>query len=354
MNQKKVEIIRKKRNKQSGVLELVSQIILRRKTIALLVIILILIMGISSYVIYSNYSKSKNSVRIGYLRGDLHQLAFFVASEKEWYEEEGVDVSASFYSNGVEEMDAFTSGSIDIGYLGIAPALLKRINAQTDIKIVAAVNYHGSAIVVSTDSSLSSISDLEGKVIAIPGYGTVQNILLNMALEQSGIAIMSEVNMTQIGPWNMQVTLERGDIDAFIAWEPYPAKATVEEKGKYLAKSSEIWNNHPCCVLAVREDFLRDHRDIVEKVVKIHVNATNWINTNSSEAASIGAQWTGVAYDVIVVAMKNTEYNNYPNKKSMSIYLEKLIQYGYVDSTQVEDVDLFMDSFIDTSIIDQL
>ncbi|MFX1520804.1 MAG: ABC transporter substrate-binding protein [Promethearchaeota archaeon] len=332
---------------------MVPKVISQRKIIALLIIALILGLGIGSFVIYSNYFTSENTVKIGYLRGDLHQLAFFVASEKEWYTEEGIDVSSSFYSNGVEEMDAFTSGSIDIGYLGIAPALLKRINAQTNIKIVAAVNYEGSAIIVSANSAISSVSDLEGNAVAIPGYGTVQNILLNMALEQSGIA-MNEVNMTQIGPWNMQVTLERGDIDAFIAWEPYPAKATVEGNGKYLVKSSEIWKNHPCCVLAVREDFLRDHRDIVEKVVKIHVNATNWIKANPNEAASIGAQWTGVDQKIVALAMKNIKYNYYPDKKSMTKYLEKLIQYGYVDTTQVEDVDLFMDSFIDTSLIEQL
>ncbi|MFX1465150.1 MAG: ABC transporter substrate-binding protein [Promethearchaeota archaeon] len=332
---------------------MVLKVIFRRKIAALVVIALILGIGIGSFIVYSDFIKSENSIKIGYLRGDLHQLSFFVASERELYKEEGLDIAPSFFSNGVEEMDAFTSGSIDIGYLGIAPAILKRINAETNIKIIAAVNYDGSAIIAPVYSSLYSISDLKGKTIAIPGYGTVQNILLNMALEQSGINI-NEVNMTQIGPWNMQVTLEHRDVDAFIAWEPYPAKAVEEGSGKYLVKSSEIWKNHPCCVLAVQEDFLRDHRDIVEKIVKIHINATNWIKANPSEAASIGAQWTGVDQEVVVLAMKNIEYNYYPDKKSMKIYLEKLIQYGYVDSTQVEDVDLFMDSFIDTSIIEQL
>ena len=148
---------------------MISKGISQKKVIALLVIVLILGLGIGSFVIYSNYLKSEDTVKIGYLRGDLHQLAFFVASEKEWYTEEGIDISSSFYSNGVELMDAFTSESIDIGYLGIAPALLKRINAQTNIKIVAAVNYEGSAIIVPADSPLSSISDLEGKAVAIPG-----------------------------------------------------------------------------------------------------------------------------------------------------------------------------------------
>jgi NitT/TauT family transport system substrate-binding protein len=333
---------------------LVFQTIFRRKITALIIIIaLILGLGIGSFLIYSDIINSKNSIKIGYLRGDLHHLSFFVASERELYQEEGLEIEPVFFSNGVEEMDAFTSGSIDIGYLGIAPALLKRINAETKIKIVAAVNYHGSAIVIPIDSSLNSISDLKSNIVAIPGYGTVQNILLNMALEQSGID-RNEVNMTQIGPWNMQVTLERGDIDAFIAWEPYPAKAVGEGQGKYLVKSSEIWKNHPCCVLAVREDFLEDHRDIVEKVVKIHVNATNWIKANLNEAASIGAKWTGVEQSIIIIAMNNIKYDYYPDKKSMGTYLEKLIQYGYIDSTQITDVDLFMGSFIDETIIDNI
>ena len=61
-----------------------------------------------------------------------------------------------------------------------------------------------------------------------------------------------------------------------------------------------------------------------KKIVKIHVNATNWIAANPDEAASIGAQWTGVEQAVVVLAMKNIAYNYYPDKKGMTKYLEKL------------------------------
>ncbi len=38
----------------------------------------------------------------------------------------------------------------------------------------------------------------------------------------------------------------------------------------------------------------------------------------------------------------------------MGKYLEKLIDYGYVDGSQITDVDVFMDSFIDATIVDEI
>ncbi len=127
------------------------------------------------------------TLRIGYLTADLHQLAFYVALKEGYYRDVGIKVVKKEYANGVFEMEGFKHNEIDVGYLGSAPATLKRINDNVKIKIIAGVNNEGSAIVVKKD--INSFEDLKGKKIAIPGYGTVQDFLLRIVAKKYNLKL---------------------------------------------------------------------------------------------------------------------------------------------------------------------
>lgn len=130
--------------------------------------------------------KVSKKVRIGYLTADLHQLAFYVAMKEGYYKQVGLEVEKKEFANGVMEMEGFRNGEIDAGYLGGAPATLKRINDNIPIKIIAGANNEGSAIVAK---DAKSIEELAGKKVAIPGFGTVQDFLLRKYAEEAGMEI---------------------------------------------------------------------------------------------------------------------------------------------------------------------
>lgn len=147
-------------------------------------------------------------IRFGYLIADLHQLAFWVAWKEGWFEEVNITVRESLspqyprvFQNGGDEMkNGFKTGDIDIGFLGTAPAMIFGINEndfqsnsphykEATIKIIAGVNYEGSAIVIRSGLEVDSMKDLEGKTLAYPGPGTVQHFLVLMAAEQDGAKV---------------------------------------------------------------------------------------------------------------------------------------------------------------------
>jgi NitT/TauT family transport system substrate-binding protein len=64
---------------------------------------------------------------------------------------------------------------------------LKTLNEKIPIHIIAGVNNNGSALIVRKDA-LSSGS-LSGKTVAIPGFGTVQDIVLRMYAESIGVKV---------------------------------------------------------------------------------------------------------------------------------------------------------------------
>ncbi len=194
-------------------------------------------------------------VRIGYLQSDIHQLACWVALEKGFYKKNGVTADvAGIFKAGPEEMSAFAAGALDMGYVGEAPATTAVANGVAKVKVLAQVNTEGSAIMVKKGSAIKTPRDLVGKTVAIPGRSTVQDFLLQKALRKFEVD-PRKVSIIVLKPPEMIGALKTGQIDAFIAWEPYPAKAQTMGVGQVLLRSGEIWKDHPCCVLVAEQFF---------------------------------------------------------------------------------------------------
>jgi len=65
----------------------------------------------------------------------------------------------------------------------------------------------------------------------------------------------------------------------------------AEESGlKMLLMSQDIWPEMQGSVLVVKEELIRNHPEVLEKLVKISQKATDWINQNPQEAAEIVAR----------------------------------------------------------------
>lgn len=296
-------------------------------------------------------------VRIGYLSKDLHQLALRVAIENGLFERENITVELVQFGNGALEMDGFLAGQIDMGYLGAAPAMLKRINQDIPITVLAAVNLEGSAIMVSKEEydagHVTTISDLVGKGVYQPGPSTVQNFLLRLALNQSGLSY-SDITAVTTSPSLMADSLT-AENPAFIAWEPFNAKAEYDNKSVLLVSSSEIWPRHPCCVVASDNDFLAAHPDIVEKVLSIHVEAEEWIINNPAEAVAIAVEWLEMDDNPVENAFNRIIFDYNVNRTGLEMYLYFLIHEEQLEPSRIPtNTTAFLDSFINTTYIDSL
>lgn len=131
-------------------------------------------------------------IRITYIQGDLHHLAYYIAKKEGFYEKAGLVPGKNLievppYPNGVAIMEAFKNNEVDAAYLGGAPALLKRVNDDTKITAIAGVNDLGSALVVGVDSGIEKPTDLAGKTVAVPSPGSVQDVLLRKLLATIGL-----------------------------------------------------------------------------------------------------------------------------------------------------------------------
>lgn len=290
------------------------------------------------------------AIRIGYLQSDLHQLAAFVALKKGFFEEEGLNVQVSgIFKAGPELMSAFAAGALDMGYVGAAPAVVAVANNVARVRIVAQVNLEGSGIVVRTGSPIKDIKGLEGKTVAVPGYGQVQDFLLRLALVKNGIS-QSAVKTIIIKPPEMIPALSGRQIDAFLAWEPYPARAVTTGIGKVLSYSGAIWPNHPCCVLAAQKNFILQYPQTVFKFVRAHIKATQYIKNNPQEAIALGRDFTGMDEPTVSMGLDSLAYDYVINKQGILEYVKFLIDLEII---KIREPVQFVESLIDDSYVER-
>ncbi|MBQ7738799.1 MAG: ABC transporter substrate-binding protein [Desulfovibrionaceae bacterium] len=282
----------------------------------------------------------ENKIRIGSLQNDLHHLPLWVAIDQGFFQEAGVNVElTATFRAGPELINALVSKSIDMGYVGEAPATIGHARGNTDLVFIAQVNTGGSALVVRKNSPIKTVADLVGRRVAVPGNGTVQDFLLRRTIIQEKIK-PSDLKIITLHPSEMLQALEEGQIDAFIAWQPYPARAIVHGQGQILADSNELWPNHPCCCLVSHSAFLDN--GLAAKVVLAHKKAINYILTNPEEALKIAQKKTGMALDEIREAIKHVTYQAEAAIAGEEEYVNFLNNLKYIKV----DLEPFLKSFI--------
>jgi len=290
-------------------------------------------------------------VRIAYLQSDIHQLPCWVALEKGFFEKEGVKVEvAGIFKAGPELMSAFAAGALDMGYVGVAPATTAVANKTARVVALAQVNTEGSAIVVKRDGKVQSILELIGKSAVVPGHATVQDFLLRRALLKFKTQ-PDQVKIMVLKPPEMIGALRTDQTDAFIAWEPYPAKAVTMGVGRVLLASRDIWKDHPCCVLAADERFLEAHPEKAKGMVRGHVKAIDFIRQHREEAIKIGIKYTGMDEASVRLAMENVNYTPALSVEGEKEYVEFLTKLKYI---KVEDVQIFVDRFMRPEFIKEI
>jgi NitT/TauT family transport system substrate-binding protein len=290
-------------------------------------------------------------VRIAYLQNDIHQLPCWVALEKRFYEKEGVKVEvAGIFKAGPELMSAFAAGALDMGYVGVAPATTAVANKTAKVVVLAQVNTEGSAIVVKKEGEIHSIPELVGKIAVVPGHSTVQDFLLRKALLKFKTPA-DQLKIMVLKPPEMIGALRTDQADAFIAWEPYPAKAITMGVGRILAFSRDIWKDHPCCVLAADAKFLEMQLERAKGFVRGHVKAIDFIRQHREEAVKIGLKYTGMDEASVKLAMENVNYTPVLSVEGEKEYVDFLTKLKYI---KVEDVQIFVDRFMRPEFIQEI
>lgn len=292
------------------------------------------------YYIESFYGGREVVVRFAVELND-HSAAFWIALDKGWFEEEGVHLEYKAFSTGLELAAALTRGDVDVAIACIGPLLLAR-DRGVPVKLVAMMHNHGYALVVNP-KRIRNITDLDGASVAAPGPGSPCWLLLMIVGDRYNLTM----KISRMPPFMATTALVTGKVDAAFIPEHYVTLA--ESMGmKVLVRSQDVWPSMPGSGLAVTEDFLRNHRSLVVKIVKVLARALEYIREHPSEAARIVAKYLASDVGVMEKSMSHLDYCLDISVEEIQRYIDYLVEYGVLEEK------LSIHEFVDKSILEEL
>jgi len=296
-----------------------------------------------------------NELHIGY-QPSTHQIAEMTAMEKGWWKRDltrfGIEKVTDFeFPSGPPEMHAMMVGDIDVAYVGVAPPI-SAVDKGLDAKIVAAVQINGSALVLLPElaANYTSAKDIKGLKIATFPPGSVQDIILKKWLKDNGLDPEKDADIIPMESQEAISAIAARTVDGVFLPSPNPTIIEMEGAGRIVVLSGEMMPNHACCCLLVSGELIREHPEIVEQIIRTHINATEYNKAHPDEAAEIFARKMGCDVEMVRKSFKRSDmkwiHNPHLEIPSTIEYARVHYEMGYTDKLLTRD-DLFDTRFYD-------
>jgi sulfonate transport system substrate-binding protein len=172
-------------------------------------------------------------------------------------------------------LEFLNAGSIDFGSTAGSAALVAKINGNPIKSIYVYSRPEWTALVVRGDSAIAKVADLKGKRVAVT-RGTDPHIFLVRALLDAGLS-EKDIHPVLLQHPDGKTALIRGDVDAWAGLDPMMAQAEIEDGARLFFRKPEAntWG-----ILNVREEFLKDHPDLVRRVLAVYEEARKYSLSN--------------------------------------------------------------------------
>jgi NitT/TauT family transport system substrate-binding protein len=261
--------------------------------IAGIIIALVIVLSFnvnSGNLLPHNTDNSVNVLRIGYFPNINHAQAVIGLGNGDFQKELGdIKVETQVFNAGPSAIEALFANRVDVTYVGSNPAINGYIKSDGQgLRIIAGAASGGAVFVVRNDAGINSAVDFAGKKFASPQIGNTQDVALRSYLLKNGYKTTEDGGNVTVIPANNPdiVTLFlKKSIDGAWVPEPWGAKLVKEANGKILVDERDLWPNGKFVTtqIVVRTDYLKNHQDVIKKLLEAHVDETTWINNNKDQ-----------------------------------------------------------------------
>ncbi|MFC8514584.1 ABC transporter substrate-binding protein [Streptomyces sp. NPDC057257] len=187
--------------------------------------------------------------------------ALYIARDRGLFEKEGLDVTIQPVQQSIQALPALSKGQVDVIASANYVTFLQADEKGTlDLRILAEgvrTAPHMMDVLVPEDSKIKTVADLAGKKVAVNILNNIQSLTLNAILDKQGVGrpVYRQIAFPQMGP-----ALERGQVDAVHAVEPFDSAIQGELKAKVLMDGgSAPVQSLPISGYVTTKKFATDH-----------------------------------------------------------------------------------------------
>src|SRR5262244_3770232 len=197
-----------------------------------------------------------------------------------FYKKHGLNVQVFKASSWAMIRDLSINGETDATHM-LSPmplAITMGVGSQSVPYVMPAVeNINGQAITLHIKhKGVKTAADMKGFKFGVPFDFSMHNYLLRYFLAEGGIHPDKDVQIRAVPPPEMVANLRAGNLDGFLAPDPFNQRAVFEEIGFIWMLSKDIWPGHPCCAFATTREFASSAPNTYQALVRAIVEATQY------------------------------------------------------------------------------
>jgi len=229
------------------------------------------------------------------------------------------------FTSGPPILQALNAGSLDVGGVGNAPPVFAAAGGD-DIRIVGALrnNVRDAGLLVPKGSSVTSVSQLKGKKIAV-AQGSSADYHLLATLTQAGLT-PHDVQLVYLQPAQGLAAFASGSVAAWDVWPPFVEQAEVLKGAKNIADGHGIVNANYSYVVASKKSISDPvlSREITRYLSELN-QAHRWANTHPAQWAKTWAAATGLPDSVMVKAAADATQTPVPVDSTITSAEQSLV-----------------------------
>lgn len=255
--------------------------------------------------------------------------------EKGFFEDEGLTIVQTEGDNPAAIAGQLTSGQLDIGFT-TTTFLPTAVSQGAPLKAIAAVDglidteAPASAIVVAADSPITTLSDLEGKNVAVVALGSELHLLTLVDVDKNG-GDSSKVNPVQIPFPQMQQALDAGNVDAIVTTEPF-LSATVAAGARIIAAPEiDIMPGASVTAWAASTSYIEANPDVVAAFTRAMKKTLEYAKAHPDEVLALIPEYTGLDPDQLTDMNLGTIFEPELNTESIETMTQYLFDYKFID-----------------------
>jgi NitT/TauT family transport system substrate-binding protein len=235
--------------------------------------------------------KTRISLSVGGSISQMNKVAYFVALNRKYFQQEGLDVESTPFASGTAALQNLIGGNADVVEGAFEHTLRMQAKGINLTCLAAYGRYAGNVLVVkkSEADKIKSVADLKGKKIGVSSPGSATHNFVAALLERAGVP-WREASYVSIGTGLSAVAAMRsgGELDAIVNLDPAinalidggDAVALVDartEKGTVAAFGGAYLAD---CIY-VKTEFLKANPNTSQALANAIVHAMQWLKTAS-------------------------------------------------------------------------
>ena len=284
-----------------------------KKTILIIISVLILISIVVGIVIYKNNSKPDtglNKINVNEVTRSVFYAPQYVAISEGFFAKHGIDIDLTTGQGADAVMTAVLANQCDIGFAGPEASIYVYNEGKEDYTEVFAqlTKKDGSFLISKNKTDNFSWQDLKGKTV-IPGRkGGVPYMTLEYVLKKNGIDPQKDLTLDDSIKFDLMAgAFASGNADYVTLFEPTASLTQSQNKGYIVASVGKEAGEIPYTAYFAKKSYIKNNENIIQNFTDAIYEGQKWVKSHSANeiAKSIQSFFPSTDIDQLTATIKS-------------------------------------------------